>query len=66
MTEKFVVTLVAIDKNDESKNESVTKTVAATTEVEAIEKAKELTRQENPEFNFLRIWAWHTEKRHYR
>lgn len=61
--EEFQVELIAVDKIDQNKDVSLTKVVHAASEFEAIEKAKELAKSENPDFNHPQIWAWNIQRR---
>ena len=58
MDEEYVVILEAVSTEDPSKDVSITKTVTASSQQEAIEKAKEAARHENPEFNLPENWCW--------
>jgi len=42
----------------------VTKEVMAMTPNEALDKARDLVKTENPELNYMKIWFWSIERRH--
>ncbi|WP_242103699.1 MULTISPECIES: hypothetical protein [unclassified Lysobacter] len=52
-----VMMTVSIDEPADS-NHEIWKSVAASDEREALDKARELVRAENPEINPAKIWAW--------
>ena len=58
MSEEFHVELISFDKLDLSKDISLTKIVFASSDTEALEKAKTLAKAENPDFNYTQVWCW--------
>lgn len=58
----YKVELIAIDESNNSKNQSIEFIVEATTENDAIRKAKSLASNDH-NFNVRGIWAWNTEKK---
>lgn len=62
VTIRFIVDLIAADENDPSRDIVITKTVMASSWDEALSKAREAAKQENPGFNVLRADCWNTEQ----
>lgn len=52
-----VVMTVALDEPPDL-NKEIRKSVSASNESEALDKARELVRAEDPEINPAKIWAW--------
>lgn len=62
--EKFRV-MMKIEVNGLSDNDpEITKDVIASSPNEALDKARELVKIENPELNYMKIWFWAIERRY--
>lgn len=64
--EKFYVTLTFQGLGGQETDTDVTQSVEALDEIEALEKARYLTKQNYPDSNIARIWTWSIERLIYR
>ena len=59
----YHIELISIDDKNPSKDVFAKTVVEAGSDEDALRKAKKIIETENPQFNIMRVWSWHIERR---